>query len=99
MSSTSSACAASPGVRRQRKHDAPLVRVILFLGDPRAEYRLGAINLQHQGKIRAAIEKVAELVPQGRVAGGGVRVDQVADDFHLLLQQRFLAGLQVQVVA
>ena len=51
MSSTSSACMASPGVPGAgRENTMRRVRVILFLGDPRAEYRLGAINLQHQGK-------------------------------------------------
>ena len=45
--------------RWQREHDAPLVRVILILGDVCAERGLGAIDLQHQGKIRAAIEEIA----------------------------------------
>ncbi|KAG1085515.1 hypothetical protein G6F40_014181 [Rhizopus arrhizus] len=82
----------------QRKGDAAVVVDVVVAADRAAVGDFLAVDLQFQREVRTSVEEVVKLVAQsGRVAIAAVLVDQVADDFDLLLKQGVLAIAQVEV--
>ncbi|KAG0771440.1 hypothetical protein G6F22_016472 [Rhizopus arrhizus] len=75
--------------------DAAVVGDVVVAADRAAVGDFLAVDLQFQREVRTSVEEVVKLVAQsGRVAIAAVIVDQVADDFDLLLKQGVLAIAQ-----